>query len=380
MELLQGHDLAAHVASAGKLKITEVADLMLPVLTAMSEAHAAGIVHRDLKPENIFLQRGPGNSWSPKVLDFGISKLRDPESMNLTGSGTLLGTPYYMAPEQASSAKDVDSRADLYSIGVILYHCVSGEVPFQGSSLVQVIGQILTATPPPLRDSVPDIPGAFEQVVKKAMAKDAGARFQHARDLARALLPFASERTRLNFEHLLAAKPDEAAAMQDTAVLPGSPTPLPASTLDPTASSVITDRPAPSSSTRSVLFAVAAVVVLVAVVVAIKLRHEPSAVAPTPPSSSGTPISITGTPPPLQNPTAVPASPPKSPVTPTATDAGSAAAPPTAPTQPEPTTARPNKPERPRGSAHRPERPPAVTPTAPAAPKPPPDDPFSERK
>jgi serine/threonine-protein kinase len=377
MELLQGHDLAAHVASAGKLEIMEVADLMLPVLTAMSEAHAAGIVHRDLKPENIFLQRGPGNSWSPKVLDFGISKLRDPESMNLTGSGTLLGTPYYMAPEQASSAKDVDSRADLYSIGVILYHCVSGQVPFQGSSLVQVIGQILTAMPPPLRDSVPDIPAAFEQVVKKAMAKDAGARFQHARDFARSLLPFASERTRLNFEHLLAAKPEDDASVSDTAVLPGGATPLPASTLDPTASSVLTDRPAPSSSTRTVLFAIATVLVLVAVVVAMKLRHEPTAVAPTPPASE-TPISITGTPPPpLQTPTAVPAVPPKPPVTPTATDAGSAATP---PTQSGPMTARPHKPQRTHAPAHHPERPTAATQSTPTAPKPPADDPFSERK
>ena len=366
MELLHGHDLAAHVASAGKLKIGEVADLIVPVLTAMSEAHAAGIVHRDLKPENIFLERGPGNSWSPKVLDFGISKLRDPESMNLTGSGTLLGTPYYMAPEQASSARDVDSRADLYSIGVILYHCVSGQVPFQGSSLVQVIGQILTAMPPPLRDSVPDIPGAFEQVVKRAMAKEADARYQHARDLARALLPFTSERTRLNYEHLLGPREGEP-ARSDTEVLPSNEPRV--STLDPTANSVVVERRAPSSSLRMALLALAALAVVIAIAVALRMRHEVA--AGNPPPSPAQPAATPTAASPSQNLTAVPAATPTPAPTTNPTDAGSAA---TAPTQVKPET--PSAPKRP---SHHAEHAPAA-PIAPVAPKPPPSDPFSERK
>ena len=371
MELLHGRDLGAHVHQAGRLPAQEVADLLVPVLIAMSEAHGAGIVHRDLKPENIFLQRGAGGTWVPKVLDFGISKLRDTESMSLTGSGTLLGTPYYMAPEQASSARDVDARADLYSIGVILYHCLCGEVPFSGSSLVQVIGQILTATPAPLRQSVPELPAAFEAVVQRAMAKDPAARFQNALELARALLPFTGERTRINYAHELTG-----AAFQNTEPISVRPAPQSPSTLDPTASSVALDGRRSGFPLRTVVLVLAALVALAGALVFVRSRGgdagqppaaasaEPSAAQPASPSAEATPSAPANA---LATPTAVPAAA-------VAADAGTRLAQPESKPVPKPRS----KPDRPRSkpTPHDRSTPASAKPTADS----PAPDPFSERK
>jgi serine/threonine protein kinase len=199
MELLEGESLAAMLGRRERLSPQETADIVVPVLSAMAESHRAGVVHRDLKPDNIFLARGAGGLPVPKVLDFGISKLLETQSFRLTGEKTMLGTPYYMAPEQASSARDVDARSDLYAIGVILYHALSGRVPFAGSSLAQVLSQILHAPPVPLQERVPDVPPAIERVVLRAMEKDPVARYQDAQSLGRALLPFASERIVLTY-------------------------------------------------------------------------------------------------------------------------------------------------------------------------------------
>ncbi|HMI92412.1 MAG TPA: serine/threonine-protein kinase, partial [Polyangiales bacterium] len=365
-----------------RLPVQEVADLILPALTAMAEAHSAGIVHRDLKPENIFLQRGSGATWVPKVLDFGISKLRDAESMNLTGSGTLLGTPYYMAPEQASSARDVDARADIYSIGVILYHCVSGNVPFTGTSLVQVIGQILTATPPPLRESVPGVPAAFEQVVQRAMAKEAGARYQSAQELGRALLPFVGERTRINYEHELVVP----GGGPHTTLPFSAPSPdKQASTLDPTANSVALEGRRSALPLRTLLLVLVAIAVGAGAVIALRMRDggaetaqpdgtSPPAAATAPPAAEATkpstPAATAPTPPPAAVPTVE--------KTAAATvDAGAIAAdtdPPTAEAK------KPGRPRNPRRSDRKPtDAPPAPTPSA-GTTKPPASDPFSERK
>ena len=220
MELLEGEDLRARVLRQGRLRPDETVDVLLPALLALSEAHRAGVVHRDLKPDNIFLARTAHDSMVPKLLDFGISKLIEAQSMGLTGNHTVLGTPFYMSPEQASSARETDSRSDIYSMGVILYYCTVGRVPFGGSQLAQVIGQIMLAEPVPLRELCPDVPAGFEAIVLRCMAKDPAARFQDALSLASALLAYASPRAQLMYGPVLqpashgSTLPDMAASWQ----------------------------------------------------------------------------------------------------------------------------------------------------------------------
>jgi serine/threonine-protein kinase len=155
----------------------------------MAEAHALGIVHRDLKPANLFLC-GSGKARVIKVLDFGVSKLLQNDATGLTASEVVLGTPVYMAPEQIEFAKRVDARADIWSMGVILYEMLACELPFKGTNATGLISSIMRDTPKPLRDRRPDTPEGLALAMKKALAKEADDRFPSMVDFAEALLPF----------------------------------------------------------------------------------------------------------------------------------------------------------------------------------------------
>ncbi|MBX3127905.1 MAG: protein kinase [Polyangiaceae bacterium] len=190
MEQLEGAPLTAHFASMRPFPLATLVQLAAEVLGALGAAHAAGITHRDLKPDNVFVTR----LGRPKVLDFGIAKLR-PElggQSDATRTGALLGTPQYMAPEQALGSA-IDHRADLYSLGVILFEGATGRRPFDADALYELLRMHIQSEPPPPRALRPDIPPSLEAVILRALAKDPARRFQSAEEFAEALRAAALE-------------------------------------------------------------------------------------------------------------------------------------------------------------------------------------------
>jgi hypothetical protein len=194
MELLEGEDLR-HSMRQGPLPVTSAAHTIAQAARGLAVAHRSGIVHRDLKPENIFICRNGGERGLAKVLDFGIAKLPsgDPGATT-TATGVALGTPHYMAPEQARGAKDIDHRIDLYALGVILYEALSGRKPHGGASYNAILFNILHTPPEPLRKLCPDLPASVCDVVERAMAYAPRDRFASAEDLVASLEPLAEGR------------------------------------------------------------------------------------------------------------------------------------------------------------------------------------------
>ncbi len=184
MELVDGTSLAQAIQKRGPLPLAALARVVGEVLDALGAAHSTGIVHRDLKPDNIFVTP----AGHAKVLDFGIAKLA-PElkpSNAATSAGVLLGTPAYMSPEQAST-KVVDLRTDLWAMGVVLFEGATGQLPFAGSSLYDLLRALIEEKPPEPRSLRPSIPPAMEAVILRALEKDPAWRFQSAHEMALAL-------------------------------------------------------------------------------------------------------------------------------------------------------------------------------------------------
>lgn len=187
MELLQGESLQRLLERAARLPLEVALDYGLQILAGLEVAHGAGVVHRDLKPDNVFIVAAPGGPLV-KVLDFGIAKLH--QAGGLTRPGALMGTPEYMAPEQADSADRVDMRADLFALGAMLYEMLSGQRPLQSGDARQNAAMIRAQGIVPLHQLDPAIPEGLSAVVHRALAADPAHRFANAADLRAALLPF----------------------------------------------------------------------------------------------------------------------------------------------------------------------------------------------
>ncbi len=188
MELLTGQPLGDRLHDHGPLEIPMVAYILCQTLSGLHAAHQEYIVHRDLKPDNIFLVETGAIVPGVKVLDFGISKVLGHESLgqqrsSLTQTGTVLGTPEYMSPEQARGDDDIDHRADIFAAGVILYECLTGQVPFTGNNYNQVMLRIIQEPPAPAQMLRDDIPPAFERALDRALAKERDDRYPSALEM-----------------------------------------------------------------------------------------------------------------------------------------------------------------------------------------------------
>jgi serine/threonine-protein kinase len=204
MEFLTGSDLGVVLAQRGPLPVQDAVEYILQACEAIAEAHALGIIHRDLKPANLFLTNRADGSPLVKVLDFGLSKATKPDAMDasLTAANVIMGSPFYMSPEQIRSLKGLDARTDIWAIGVILYQLLTGVRPFEAESLGSLFFTIGADTPAPLRSRRPDLPEGLEQAVMKCLEKDPKVRTQSIAELARALAPFGSEDARISVERI----------------------------------------------------------------------------------------------------------------------------------------------------------------------------------
>ncbi len=191
MELLKGESLGDHLEVNGPRPLGFVLDVGIQMLSALNAAHTAGIIHRDLKSDNVFLANSEEDEEVRiKLLDFGVSKFTTPdqEGLKLTQTGSVLGTPYYMSPEQASGMKDLDFRLDIYAAGVILYELLTGSVPHRATNYNALLMEIITNDVSSFAWQRPDIPPALESAILKAVSRDRRNRWPKALDFMGALV------------------------------------------------------------------------------------------------------------------------------------------------------------------------------------------------
>jgi len=278
MELLEGNDLDAELEQRKRLPLEEAVDYMLQACGAMDEAHALGIVHRDLKPSNVFLANERGTRIA-KILDFGISKVSNEADAKLTSAEAVMGTAMYMAPEQVRASRNVDSRADIWSLGVVLYELISGRAPFQGTP-TQVAAAIVTEDPPPISGFFPVPPGVAE-ALGKCLARDPGHRYATVRDLMRALVPFAPPASQgaMTAQQLLGAP--RADSPLERSVSTAGPR-----VREPAGTDAAWAQPAPARGTATTIVGIVSVVIALGLAGFIISHFVGGSVAPKPPVAS----------------------------------------------------------------------------------------------
>jgi eukaryotic-like serine/threonine-protein kinase len=253
MEKLEGQSLGERLRDHGRLAFSETLTILSHVTRAISRAHEAGIVHRDLKPDNIFLHRND-DEFVAKVLDFGIAKIQADSLTNVspnTHTGMLLGSPFFMSPEQAEGRRDVDWRTDLWALGVIVYECLTGHNPYTEETLGRILVKIIKEDVPAPSTLAP-VPAGFDAWFARANRKDKAERFQSAKEMTEAL-------RQLQGQALVSSLPGAVAA----STAPGDvPVPAGTTTMGVSANSVAGKTPSSTSGGRYVLFGAAALVLL----------------------------------------------------------------------------------------------------------------------
>jgi eukaryotic-like serine/threonine-protein kinase len=284
MEYLEGGDLSAWVQQKGALPVDQAVEFVLQACDAIADAHCLGIVHRDLKPANLFcIQRNDG-FFSIKVLDFGISKMTglagSGPNMGMTKTTAVMGSPYYMSPEQVQSAKNVDARSDIWSLGIILYELLGGQVPFAGETMAELVLKIMSVPAPSVRALRPDVPEALEDVLVRCLQKARADRYQNIAELAVALAPFGPKRSRATVERI--SRVIQAAGMSASALaLPPSSDatqPATAATVATTAASWGQTKPEPARKRATIVLVVASasLAAVAAVVVTVFALRRPA--------------------------------------------------------------------------------------------------------
>ncbi len=210
MELLTGDTLTRLIREHRQLSLVRTLDILLPIAAALSEAHRKGVVHRDLKPDNIFIARTSGGKLVPKLLDFGVSKMTTAGIPSETSRSAVLGTPHYMAPEQALGTNEVGARADQYAFALVVYECVTGVLPFVSENIMALLHEVSRGVQRPPSIHAPDLPRPLDAILLRALSADPRDRYADLDELTQELLTFASPRAADGYAALVERDPAEA--------------------------------------------------------------------------------------------------------------------------------------------------------------------------
>lgn len=257
MEFLEGSDLGRLLEERGPLPVPQAVTYILQACVAMDEAHKQKVVHRDIKPENLFLTRRPDGRPLVKVLDFGISKILDGTSeLSTTRTGMAMGSPAYMAPEQMKSAKDADARADIWSLGAVLFQLVSGRLPYEAETFTEMMARVLTEDPRSLGDVDPKCDPGLAAVVRHCLERDREGRIQSVPELVAALAPYGGPESHA----IVSSVGDTAATFRAPSVVQGTATP-------PAIGQVVAEKPQGGRAWVAVVGGLVAVAALATVLV-----------------------------------------------------------------------------------------------------------------